>query len=160
MADNIRYASIGAIGVGNYENAELVAVCDTLEEALEPHRKNGVATYTDYLEMLDKEDLDLILVKTPSHLHVAMVCAALEKDINVYGEKPMAVNVQELKKMLKVCEASKGLYRCGMELRVRTGGPDYPGRHGAPHPQRAMTARRADVPRIAQHTSMQNYDPK
>jgi len=114
--DKVRFGIIGG-GNADYERAELVAVCDVLEEKLEPFREQGIPVYTDHLEMLDKVSMDLVVVRTPTHLHVPMASAALERGIHVYGEKPMAVTKPELKGFLKVCEASPAQYRCGLELR-------------------------------------------
>ena len=103
--DKVRFGVIGG-GNADYERAELVAVCDVLEEKLAPFREQGVAVYRDYHEMLDKTPMDLVIVRTPTHLHVPMATAALERGIHVYGEKPMAVTAQQLKGFLKVWRRS------------------------------------------------------
>jgi Predicted dehydrogenases and related proteins len=78
-------------------------------------RENGEAfaelfgvpkVYTDYREMLEKEELDIVSVCTWPHLHEEMVVAAAEAGVKgIYCEKPMADTWQGAKRMVEVCEA-------------------------------------------------------
>lgn len=70
--------------------AELVAVCRRNEEALQTQAAEfGIRGYTDYREMLDREQLDGVTVCTPDHLHREMALAAIERGIHVLVEKPL-----------------------------------------------------------------------
>lgn len=52
-------------------------------------------TYRDYREMLDKEDIDAVLVATPDHSHAVVSLAAIAKGKHVYCEKPLCRTVYE-----------------------------------------------------------------
>ncbi len=52
-------------------------------------------TYRDYNEMLDKEDIDAVLVATPDHSHAIVSLDAIAKGKHVYCEKPLCRTVQE-----------------------------------------------------------------
>jgi len=52
-------------------------------------------TYRDYNEMLDKEDIDAVLVATPDHSHAIACLAAIAKGKHVYCEKPLCRTVYE-----------------------------------------------------------------
>ena len=68
--------------------------CDALKSL-------GCRIYTDYLEMLSNEKLDICFIPTGIHLHAPMTIAALEAGANVVVEKPAAATVQEVESMKK-----------------------------------------------------------
>ena len=108
---------IGMVHVSTYtgmENCEIVSISDVNEENLKTCTDAYPVgnTYTDYNEMLKKEDLDIVSVCTPHYLHCKHTVDALESDAHVICEKPMAVNLGEADQMLK---ASK---KAGKELTV------------------------------------------
>ena len=86
---------IAVIGCGNIsvmhldsvvasDLAELVAVCDIKEDrAKECAEKYGVAYYTDYNEMMDKESLDAVHLCLPHYIHTSVAIDAFKKGVNV-----------------------------------------------------------------------------
>lgn len=81
-------------------NAQLVAVCD-LDESL-CRQVPGVPFYTDYLEMLQTEQLDCVHICLPHHLHYPATKACAEKGIHVFQEKPLASNVRDGKAIVNL----------------------------------------------------------
>ncbi|MFX1537636.1 MAG: Gfo/Idh/MocA family protein [Promethearchaeota archaeon] len=99
---------VGMIGCGgiapthirvykSLENVNLVSLCD-----LNFERANKLAsrfkverTYGNYVEMFEKEDLDLVDICTPVSTHCRIVCDATEYVPAILLEKPMALNVYE-----------------------------------------------------------------
>lgn len=55
----------------------------------------GCKAYTDYRELLAKEDVDAVMIATPDHTHAVITMAALKKRKHVYCEKPLAWSVEE-----------------------------------------------------------------
>jgi len=97
-------------------NTELVAVCDIKSEMLQsfaqtwgdvfPHTR----TYSDYREMIDKEDLDIIQVATPDNRHTDIVLYAANAGVKrILCEKPLATTVADCDRMLAACEANGAL---------------------------------------------------
>jgi len=75
------------------EGTQVVAFADPSEAALEAAQERldkPVPTYSDYIEMLDSEKLDGVVISTPHTLHYEQVMAALERGTHVEIEKPMA----------------------------------------------------------------------
>jgi predicted dehydrogenase len=93
----IGFGVIGKVHVDaiqSLEGAKLAAVCDT-DGAKESAVPRGVNFYADYREMLEREKPDAAHICLPHFLHypVAKYCA--EKGINVFAEKPLALNAKE-----------------------------------------------------------------
>lgn len=111
---------IGVVGVGragliharNYAKgvpgADLVAVADPFDEALENARKEfgAVNTYKDYNDMLASPDVDAVVVVTPTNLHLDVVTRAAAEKKHVLCEKPMAMTVEECRTMIDACDGA------------------------------------------------------
>ena len=57
------------------------------------------AFYTDYDEMLEKANLDLVIVETGADIHAEFCCKALEKNINVMTDIPVVASLKEAEKL-------------------------------------------------------------
>ena len=100
------------------ENTELVALCEINEEwAKNRSEFYGVPCCTDYHELLDREDIDIVVVCVPDHIHADVVCDFLKADKHVLCEKPLALNSADCKRMLDAEKNSKGLLMVGHVLR-------------------------------------------
>jgi predicted dehydrogenase len=88
------------------EGVEVAGLCD-----LNPERVKNLAerfgvkkTYSDYQEMFEKENLDLVDICTPVSTHLRIVCDAAETTPAILVEKPMALNVGECDEMIRTVE--------------------------------------------------------
>ena len=90
------------------DEVEVVAVCDIDEAKVKAYAEQyGVAAwYTDYNEMLEKEDLDCVSVTTWNSAHMPATVASLNAGVNVICEKPMAMNASEAEEMLAAAKES------------------------------------------------------
>lgn len=98
--------------------AEITAICDVSESS----RQYAVDTYNtkayeDYQSMLEKEELDAIIVATPDFLHRDAVIAAAAKVKNIMIEKPLSTSVAECEEMCQAIRA--GGVRCLMAFENR-----------------------------------------
>ena len=59
--------------------------------------------------MISTEALDAVHIATPHFLHAPMTIAALKKNINVFLEKPMCINQQQIDDMIAAEKESNGL---------------------------------------------------
>ncbi|MBR5527444.1 MAG: Gfo/Idh/MocA family oxidoreductase [Clostridia bacterium] len=133
---------IGSMGRGHLNNyikfmrenkgIELVAICDVDEKKFENYKADfnleGVADgnfdfskfrcYTNVDEMLEKEtELDMVSVIVPTYLHCEISCKCLEKGINVFCEKPMALNLEECERMITTAKKAGKRLMIGQCLR-------------------------------------------
>ena len=116
MADKIRLGIIGTgqIGkvhlrrYGDIPEAEIVAVADLREdEAQRVAQEYGIPdVYTDYHEMLKRDDIVSVDVCLHNRLHKPVTLDALDAGKNVYCEKPMSWTYQDAKAMHDAAKAS------------------------------------------------------
>lgn len=87
-------------------DAEVSAICDKQESiAKSVASRFGVGRYySDFSEMLSKEELDVVDICTPPQTHVLLATEAMEAGCHVLVEKPLAMNVNNVNKMFKVSE--------------------------------------------------------
>ena len=123
-AKNDRFR-IGAIGL-RYQGSvitekalafgDLVAVCDVDRHVREQARASFGSTaqlYEDYRKMLERKDIDIVLIATPDHWHTAMAIAACQAGKDVYCEKPLTLTVQEGQQLCKVVKESRRVFQVG-----------------------------------------------
>jgi len=110
---------VGIIGAGSQarkvqlptfnsiEEVQLVGVADTDEESAKYVAKkfNIPEVYTDYRNLLNNKNIDLVSICTPHHLHKQMAVDCAQAGKHILIEKPMAVTVQDAD---KIKEAIKG----------------------------------------------------
>jgi len=100
-------------------HVELVAACDlNINRVKKRQVEYGISrVYTDFDEMLAREDLDAISVSTWNNAHSAVSIAALDAGVNVLCEKPMALNANDAESMIKAEKKSGKLLMIGFVLR-------------------------------------------
>ncbi|MDP4835934.1 MAG: Gfo/Idh/MocA family oxidoreductase [Burkholderiales bacterium] len=87
------------------EEVELVAICDVDSLALAEYaEKYSVPAYRDMEEMLQKEQIDLVALCTPSGTHPIQTVLAARKKVHVMTEKPMATRWKDAVRMVKSCD--------------------------------------------------------
>lgn len=99
---------------------EIVALCDVDGRKAETVRDRfslKAAVYTDYMQMLESESLDAVHICTPHYLHARMVCAALDRNINVLCEKPLAISFAQLEEIEKSVKTSEAILGVNMQHR-------------------------------------------
>ncbi|WKK67365.1 bi-domain-containing oxidoreductase [Lutimonas zeaxanthinifaciens] len=81
-------------------------------------QKHGIAkSSTDFNEVLKDEKLDVMMITTRHNLHASMVIDALEHDKHVFVEKPLALNINELRLIENAYGKSKGSLMVGFNRR-------------------------------------------
>lgn len=126
--ENAKTLKVGLVGIGgmgfchylSYEDvkdANIVAVCDVRtdvakEKIVKNAQDKGFSLdclpniYADFEEMLEKEDLDMIDICTPSYLHADMAARGLEKGLHVLMEKPMTLSKADAERVLNAQKSS------------------------------------------------------
>ena len=99
-----------------HAQTEVVGVCDLRQEALDDFSERwgdvwpDMNTYTDFREMLDKEQPDLVSVVTSDHVHADITVAAAEGSARaILCEKPIATTMADADRMIAAAEANNVL---------------------------------------------------
>ncbi len=125
--DRINIGVIGVGGRGAYvarefskasekENTQILAVCDVYEKrkkrAAEVHKADG---YLDYREVVNRNDIDGVLVATPDHWHATIALEAMDRGKDVYLEKPMCHTIDEARKLVDTVKETKRVLQVGSQ---------------------------------------------
>lgn len=85
----------------NNKEVEIAAVCDIVEERAEEMAKlYGAKAFTDYRDVLENKEIDVISICLPNYLHASVTIAALNAGKHVLCEKPMATSKDEAEAMI------------------------------------------------------------
>jgi predicted dehydrogenase len=101
-ADKLNIALFGVWGrafafYDTLANENVVALCDVNEPRLAEAQKKfpNAKTYIDWRKALDHKGLDAVVICTPDHHHAFIANWALNRDLHVYCEKPLAISIEE-----------------------------------------------------------------
>ena len=121
---------VGVIGTANrggqlidalmpHADAELAAFCDVHGAALTRWRESfpDANFYTDYRNILDRSDIDAVVIATPDHWHALQTIHACEAGKDVYVEKPLALTVVEGRHMIEAARRAGRVVQVGLQRR-------------------------------------------
>ncbi|REJ91315.1 MAG: gfo/Idh/MocA family oxidoreductase [Planctomycetota bacterium] len=125
--------AVGCIGVRNqgkgnlqrFQNAgcDIVAICDVdanvRAEAAQVVDKAGgkPELYEDYRKLLDREDIDAVVVTTPDHWHALLTIHACQAGKDVYCEKPLSLTIAEGRRMVQAARDNNRIVQTGSQQR-------------------------------------------
>jgi predicted dehydrogenase len=124
--DRIR---LGFIGLGNrgdqvldaflvHKDAEVAAICDIHQPYLDfAAKKIGgkPEQFHDYRKMLDRKDVDAVVIATPDHWHALQMIHACQAGKDVYVEKPLSLVVAEGRAMVNAARDGKRVVQVGIQ---------------------------------------------
>ena len=127
-SNRVALGCIGVGGRGTYDlrqlmkyGGQVVAVCDVKSDAREKARTlcklPESAAHNDFRQLLDRKDVDAVLIATPDHWHVLIGIAAIKAGKDVYLEKPLGITIEEGKAIRKVVKESNRVFMHGTEQR-------------------------------------------
>jgi predicted dehydrogenase len=125
-SDQLTKGIIGVGGMGrghfNYEGTRLLAICDVdrkhLAEAATQAGGN-LSTYTDFRDLLDRPDIDIVHIATPPHWHGIMSKMAAEAGKDIWCEKPMTRTIGEGIKVVEAVNKYGRMFRLNTWFRFK-----------------------------------------
>jgi len=130
--ERIRVALIGAGGMGRgdlmaflkFDDVACPAICDVDDamlakaaEAIAKTRGDRPESVKDYRRVLDRKDIDAVLVATPDHWHALPTLHACQAGKDVYVEKPLATSVVEGRAMVAAARKHDRVVQMGTQWR-------------------------------------------
>ena len=79
----------------------------------EANKNKDCRTYGDYREFLEKEKLDAVSIALPDHWHGIIYTAAVNKKLNVYGEKPICRTINDGKTIVSAVKKNNIIWQTG-----------------------------------------------
>jgi predicted dehydrogenase len=99
--------------------ARLTAVADPMEEARQQAAEaHGAEAYAEYGEVLARDDVEAVIVATPTTFHKEVTMAAAQAGKHVFCEKPMALTLADCDAMMAACEKAGRKLMIGQVLRL------------------------------------------
>ena len=97
-----------ASSIEDLPNAKIVAASDFVEDKVKAFaEKHNCQAYTDYLEMLKRDDIDVVCVCTPSGAHRDPCVATANAGKHVVCEKPIEITLEKCDALIAACEENK-----------------------------------------------------
>jgi predicted dehydrogenase len=130
--NEVRVAVAGVHSQGNghvgrfqsLKGVQVVALCDPDSQVLAQRAKEfqnrygrSVQTYADVRHVLDRQDIDALVVATPNHWHSLMTVWACQAGKDVYVEKPVSHCIWEGRKMVEAARKYKRIVQAGTQQR-------------------------------------------
>ncbi len=130
--DRIRLGFIGVGGMGRshlnnfqqHDDVQVVTVCDVWEvnrlraQRMTERQKTGAAAVeADYRRVIDRKDLDAVVVATSDHWHAIPMILACQSGKDVYVEKPISHNVKEGRAMVHAARTFDRVVQVGTQQR-------------------------------------------
>ncbi len=127
--DRPRLGLIGAGGQGSGDarsaahHGDFLAVCDVDRrhaENAKNHRgigKGKAEVYDDYRKLLDRKDIDAVIIGTPDHWHTKICIDAMRAGKDIYCEKPLTLTIDEGKELGKAARETGRVVQVGTQQR-------------------------------------------
>ena len=126
--DRVRLAFIGVGNRGGQlieattpnDDAEIVAVCDVFQPYAQAWCETlggDVAVYSDFRELLGRDDIDAVVIATPDHWHAVQTIMACDAGKDVFVEKPLAMTVAEGRAMVDAARRNRRIVQVGVHRR-------------------------------------------
>ncbi|QVL30074.1 Gfo/Idh/MocA family oxidoreductase [Telmatocola sphagniphila] len=139
--------NVGFIGMGvqsrghmygllNAENVQVVAVSDVVVARREDAQKKvnahyekkakgtykGCAAVNDFREIIDRKDIDAVVICTPDHWHAIPCILAARAKKDIYCEKPLTHDIAEGRRIVEEAAKTQVIFQTGSQQRSEFGG--------------------------------------
>ena len=125
MAEALRQKDVQVVAVCEIEGTRLAKAKEVVEKSYAADVKSGsykgCKTYTDYRELLQRDDLDAVVIMTPDHMHVHPAIDAARKKLDIYCEKLLTQNIAEGRLLVDEVNKNKIIFQTGSQQRSEFG---------------------------------------
>jgi len=126
-SNRVLHASFGASGmarqdltaIASHPNVQFIAVADVEPSRADDLKKKypELRVYEDWRVLLDKEkELTSVNVSTPDHMHAPIAMSAMQRGLNVYGQKPLTHDIYETRRLTEYAREKKLVTQMGIQI--------------------------------------------
>lgn len=122
---------LGFVGVANrggqlvsafseHDDMQIVALCDVDRQTLESAKQKVAGspdTYGDFRRLIDRKDIDAVVIATPDHWHAIQTVMACDAGKDVYVEKPLSITIHEGRRMVEAARRNNRVVQVGTHRR-------------------------------------------
>lgn len=140
---NLGFIGVGTMGRGHvgsflrYPEAQIVAICDVVAERRDHCQKmveehyakakdkgtfKDCKVYNDFRELLERKDIDAVVIATPDHWHAIPCVQAARAGKDIYCEKPLTVAISQGRRIVEAVQKHKVVFQTGSQQRSEFGG--------------------------------------
>ncbi|MHB8899875.1 MAG: Gfo/Idh/MocA family protein [Thermoguttaceae bacterium] len=109
----------------NRNDITIAALCDVHGTVLEAarqrvekeHSESKPDTFEDFRKMLDRKDIDAVVVASPDHWHAIQTIQSCRAGKDVYCEKPVSITIREGRRMVEVARETSRIVQVGLHRR-------------------------------------------
>lgn len=136
------FIGLGTMGRGHLggflgmSDVQVLAVCEVVRERRESAHKmvqdryskdqkseaKGCQAYIDFRELLDRKDIDAVVIATPDHWHTIPCILAARAKKDIYCEKPLTHNIAEGRRLVNEVKQADVIFQTGSQQRSEFGG--------------------------------------
>jgi predicted dehydrogenase len=125
----LRQKDVCVVAVCEVEATRLAKAKEIVEKQYAADIKSGsytsCATYVDYRKLLQRDDLQAVVIMTPDHTHTHISLAAAAKKLDIYCEKPLTHNIAEGRMLANAVAKKKIIFQTGSQQRCEFEGIFY-----------------------------------
>ncbi len=130
-SERITFGGIGMGGRGSgdlrafmgHDEVQVLAVCDVRKGARDGIKRSvddrysntDCATYVDFRELIDRDDIDAVVIGTPDHWHALTSIMAMKKGKDVFCEKPLSLTIKEGRAMVDTARRYGRVFSSGSQ---------------------------------------------
>jgi len=82
-----------------------------------PQPEGAVDCYSDYRYLLERNDIDALVIAVPDHWHAKLYMDAMDAGFDVYGEKPLTLTINQGRKVVRKARETGQVFQTGMQQR-------------------------------------------
>lgn len=126
--DRVRLGFIGVANRGGQlidafmeqDDIEIVALCDVDQRTVAKANEKvggGRETYGDFRKLIERKDVDAVVIATPDHWHAIQTVMACDAGKDVYVEKPLSITIYEGRRMVEAARRNNRVVQVGTHRR-------------------------------------------
>lgn len=114
LRDFLKIPEVDCLAIADVDTRQIAKAVEMVGKARPGMKPDG---YQDFRKLLDRKDLDVVIVATPDHWHAIPTIMACQSGKDVYVEKPLATSIEEGRAMVNAAQKNNRVVQVGTQQR-------------------------------------------